>query len=136
MAVMSIPEGVKLTPLRKEARYQIKLPGFIQFDNSKVECEIRDLSKSGCCFSTALLVKKLYEGDYAIILLKLGAQEIRVEGKICNIQRNTPHRIDHGFELTDKGKASIRPLLEHLDINGTKIILDQASEATPESNHE
>ncbi|WP_245796963.1 PilZ domain-containing protein [Vibrio aerogenes] len=124
LAIMSIPEGVKLTPLRKEARYQVKLPGAVQFDNSKIECEIRDLSKSGCCFSTSLLAKSLYEGDYATLILRQGNLEVSVEGKICNIQRNSPHRIDHGFELTDKGKVSIRPLLELLNVNGTKIILD------------
>ncbi|RQW64924.1 flagellar brake protein [Vibrio viridaestus] len=126
LALFSIPNTMQITQLRKEPRYEVQLFGRASLGNHKMECEIRDLSRSGCRFFTPPLGKTYLVGDVITIdvFTDQRAHSLfgSVEGKICNVQRSV-HYARYGLEFNDNGKESVKHLLNKLRFNGTKLTL-------------
>ncbi len=54
MAFLSIPNTIQVSQLRKEPRFELNLAGKVLFDEHRGDCELRDLSRSGCRSSRRL----------------------------------------------------------------------------------
>ncbi|WGV97933.1 flagellar brake protein [Vibrio sp. YMD68] len=123
MIAISIPNGMQVTQLRKEARYEINLMGAVVQGDSKTQCEIRDLSKSGCRFFTPPLGRTFQVGDTIAIDLHHTIDQPKCPpliGKICNLQRSA-HYSRYGLQFDDVGQANVKVLLSRLKFNGTKL---------------
>jgi len=125
-AMFSIPNTMQITQLRKEPRYDVRLSGKARVGEHKMECEVRDLSRSGCRFFTPPLGRTYLVDDLISIDVYSDkySQHIcgTLEGKICNLQRSV-HYARYGLEFTELGKKTVRDLLNKLHFNGTKLTL-------------
>ncbi|MEZ9232110.1 flagellar brake protein [Vibrio amylolyticus] len=123
MIAISVPNSMRVTQLRKEARYDINLMGAVLQDSGNTQCEIRDLSKSGCRFFTPPLGKSFQVGDEVTIGLHRTLEQPKCPpliGTICNLQRSA-HYSRYGLEFSEEGKANVKTLLSYLKFNGTKL---------------
>lgn len=127
LAMLSIPGTMQVTQLRKEPRYEVNLSGKVYLDDRRSECEIRDLSRSGCRFITAPLGKTYQVGDQVTIEIfadKRGSHVFApLIGRICNLQRST-HYARYGLEFSEQGRTNAKNLLSQLKFNGTKLTLN------------
>ncbi|WP_115720381.1 PilZ domain-containing protein [Gallaecimonas mangrovi] len=125
---LSIPHMMKVAQLRREARYDVKLAGKIVTDTHKNECELRDLSKSGCRFVTHPLGKgyqldeplsiNLYRDD------NQNQQFPALTGTVCNLQRSLHYSI-YGLKFDPLGSANAASILEQLTFDGSKLALPE-----------
>lgn len=124
MITMSIPNSMQVTQLRKEPRYDVNLNGRLIFGGATANCEVRDLSKSGCRFITPPLGRTYQVGD--IVSIELGASSSSdfepLTGRVCNLQRST-HYSRYGLEFDALGRDNAKSLLSKLKFNGTKLTL-------------
>lgn len=124
LAMFSIPNTMQITQLRKEPRYDVQLYGRANLGEHKLECEVRDLSRSGCRFFTPPLGRTYQVGDIIAINVYSDKQSQQpcgtLEGKICNLQRSV-HYARYGLEFTETGRENVRLLLNKLRFNGTKL---------------
>jgi hypothetical protein len=124
-AVLSVPNTMQITQLRKEPRYEVNLKGKSVLGNHKMDCEVRDLSRSGCRFITPPLGKTYLVGDKVLLQLYSNDNHTQtfepLEGNICNLQRSN-HYARYGFEFTEHGKVNAKKLLSQLKFNGTKLM--------------
>ncbi|QXO15623.1 PilZ domain-containing protein [Vibrio ostreae] len=127
LAMLSIPNTMQVTQLRKEPRYEVNLSGKVYLGEQKAECEVRDLSKSGCRFITAPVGRTYQVGDLVSVELFADRRSSKVfaplTGKICNLQRSM-HYARYGLEFNDQGKTNAKNLLARLKFNGTKLTLN------------
>ncbi|MCG3728800.1 PilZ domain-containing protein [Vibrio cincinnatiensis] len=127
LAMLSIPNTMQVTQLRKEPRYEVNLSGKVICEQGKSECEVRDLSKSGCRFLTAPLGRHLQMDDHVAIEIfadKRGSKFFApLMGRICNLQRST-HYARYGLEFNEQGRENAKNLLGKLKFNGTKLTLN------------
>ncbi|GAA5645815.1 flagellar brake protein [Vibrio proteolyticus] len=126
MVAISVPGTMQVTQLRKEPRYEVNLPGKVILGDYRSECEIRDLSKSGCRFITAPLGRTFLVGDEIAIELSANNKEQNVfaplYGKVCNLQRSK-HYSRYGLQFDEQGMTNARNLLAQLKFDGTKLTL-------------
>ncbi|EPE2649804.1 PilZ domain-containing protein [Vibrio fluvialis] len=127
LAMLSIPNTMQVTQLRKEPRYEVNLLGKVHQSERKSECEVRDLSKSGCRFITAPLGRSYQVGDLVSIEIfadKRGSKVFApLVGRICNLQRSM-HYARYGLEFNEQGRTNAKNLLSQLKFNGTKLTLN------------
>lgn len=124
MVSLSIPQTMQVTQLRKEPRFDVNLEARVVASSHKLDCEIRDLSKSGCRFITAPLSKPFQVGDEIALHVKNGRTNHfdPLFGKVCNLQRSM-HYARYGISFNTHGKNNAKTLLGHLKFNGTKLTL-------------
>ncbi len=125
--MLSIPNTMQVTQLRKEPRFEVNLPGKVIAEEHKADCEVRDLSKSGCRFISAPVGRTYQVGDTVSIEIFADQRGTRVfaplTGKVCNLQRST-HYARYGMEFDPLGQANAKNLLSQLKFNGTKLTLN------------
>ncbi len=123
--VLSLPNTMQVFQLRKEVRYEVNLKGRVRLDEYRSECEIRDLSRSGCRFVTSPMSRPLQVGDRITLDLTMpsdGRLLAPLNGRICNLQKST-HYARYGMEFDEVGKTNAKSLLSHLKFDGTKLKL-------------
>ncbi|PMJ92914.1 cation tolerance protein CutA [Vibrio sp. 10N.261.55.A7] len=124
MVALSIPSTMQIKQLRKESRYDVNILGKVTANSHRGDCEIRDLSKSGCRFVTTPLSRPFQVGDVVsidIIDTTRGKQEFEpLTGKVCNLQRSL-HYARYGLEFNENGQQNAKSLLGQLKYNGTKL---------------
>ena len=127
--VLSTPSTMQVTQLRKETRYEVNLSSRVIFDDQRMNCEIRDLSKSGCRFVTSPTSRPIQVTDRVSIEITPenynGPLIPPLRGIVCNLQRST-HYARYGVEFDDIGKANAKNLLSKLKFDGTKLRLRNA----------
>ncbi|WP_413283603.1 flagellar brake domain-containing protein [Vibrio sp. MA40-2] len=141
LVMVSIPSTMKIHQLRKEPRYDVSLKACVERANatttntgavntktgqSKIECEVRDLSKGGCRFITSPLAKKYDVGEEVVINIMTSAnskvQLLPLHGKICNLQ-SSMHYAKYGLRFDSIGKSHVKSLLSLLKFDGVKLSL-------------
>lgn len=126
LIMLSIPNTMQVTQLRKEIRYDVNLAAKAFVSGHKVECEVRDLSKSGCRFVTPPIGRPIQIGDDISIEIMVGARKGQVfaplKGRVCNLQKST-HYSKYGLEFDDNGKVNAKNLLSQLKFDGAKLVL-------------
>ena len=129
LLVISIPSTMQVTQLRKETRYEVNLGGNVIMHNSRIGCEIRDLSKCGCRIVTSPTTKTLQVDEKISIDVTpenyQGPLIPPLKGKVCNLQKST-HYARYGVEFDDIGKSNVKSLLNRLKFDGTKLRLRQS----------
>ncbi|KLN66815.1 MULTISPECIES: flagellar brake protein [Vibrio] len=123
---LSVPQTMQVTQLRKEPRFDVNLAARVVAETHRLDCEIRDLSKSGCRFITAPLSRPFQVGDEIALNVQLsslkGVEFAPLYGKVCNLQRSL-HYARYGVAFSDDGKENAKVLLGHLKFDGTKLTL-------------
>ncbi|MBW3695100.1 flagellar brake protein [Vibrio sp. T187] len=124
LLVISIPSTMQVTQLRKEIRYEVNLGGKVLVNSRRTECEVRDISKSGCRFVTSPTTRPIQVGDQITIEIVPESQRTPLiaplHGIVCNLQKST-HYARYGVEFDQLGKASAKSLLGKLKFDGTKL---------------
>ncbi|GMQ48186.1 flagellar brake protein [Vibrio sp. 10N] len=124
--VLSIPQSMQVTNLRKEPRYDVNLSAMLNTGDNQTRCELRDMSKSGCRFILPALGKSLVVGQEVALNVTEGAPKGRyfpsLSGLICNQQKSS-HYTAYGIKFDEKGEANAKELLSHLKFDGTKLKL-------------
>lgn len=123
--VLTLPNTMQVYQLRKEVRYEVNLQAKVHLNDYKTDCEIRDLSKSGCRFITSPMSRQIQVGEMVslnIVLGERGPMLAPLKGKVCNLQKST-HYARYGVQFDDFGKANAKNLLGQLKFNGTKLML-------------
>ncbi|WP_299129063.1 flagellar brake protein [uncultured Vibrio sp.] len=127
--VLSTPSTMQVTQLRKETRYEVNLSSRVVFDDQRMNCEIRDLSKSGCRFVTSPTARSIQVADRVSIEITPenynGPLIPPLRGIVCNLQKST-HYARYGVEFDDIGRANAKNLLGKLKFDGTKLRLRNA----------
>lgn len=124
LLVISTPSTMQITQLRKETRYEVNLSAKIIFNDQRSDCEIRDLSKSGCRFVTSPTSRPIQISD--TISLELTPRNYNgpliapLKGMVCNLQKST-HYARYGVKFDDIGKLNAKSLLGKLKFDGTKL---------------
>ncbi|MBF4336746.1 flagellar brake protein [Vibrio anguillarum] len=126
LAMLSIPNSMQVTQLRKEARYDVNLAGKATVGTHKSDCEVRDLSKSGCRFVTPPLGRTFQVGDKISLELFTDPRSSQffapLMGKVCNLQRSL-HYARYGVQFDEEGVKNAKSLLSQLKFDGTKLTL-------------
>ncbi|USD34920.1 MULTISPECIES: flagellar brake protein [Vibrio] len=126
MVALAIPNAMQVTQLRKEPRYDVNLPASVKATTHKLDCQIRDLSKSGCRFVTAPLSRAFQIGDEIALeirpSIKKSNQFEPLFGKICNLQSSL-HYARYGVQFDENGTENAKQLLANLKFDGTKLTL-------------
>ena len=124
--ILSIPQAMQVTNLRKEPRYEVNLEAMLSTGHNQMRCELRDMSKSGCRFILPALGKSLVVGQEVALNVTAGTQKDRyfppLSGLICNQQKSS-HYTAYGIKFDEKGGANAKELLSHLKFDGTKLKL-------------
>ncbi|BCN25775.1 divalent ion tolerance protein CutA [Vibrio alfacsensis] len=125
LLVLSLPNTMQVYQLRKEVRYDVNLRSRVQMNDYRTQCEIRDLSRSGCRFVTSPMSRPLQVGDQIsldLVLSTNGQILAPLKGRICNLQKSI-HYARYGVEFDDVGKANAKNLLSQLKFDGVKLKL-------------
>lgn len=123
--VLNLPRTMEVYQLRKEVRYEVNLKAQLRFGGYRNECEIRDISRSGCRFITSPMSRPLQVDDEIFLdLIMPGGNRLLapLKGRVCNLQKST-HYSHYGMEFDDAGKTNAKNLLSHLKFDGTKLKL-------------
>ncbi|WP_394246732.1 flagellar brake protein [Vibrio profundi] len=124
LLIITIPSTMQVTQLRQEVRYEVNLDGKVLLGNQRTDCELRDLSKSGCRFVTSPTTRPIQVGDQISIeiipVTQRGPLIAPLHGMVCNLQKST-HYARYGVKFDDLGKASAKSLLGKLKFDGTKL---------------
>jgi c-di-GMP-binding flagellar brake protein YcgR len=126
LMMVSIPGMMKIKQLRKEPRYDVALRAHAQVAETKIECEVRDLSKGGCRFITSPLAKKYDVGEEVSINIITPANSkvklLPLYGTICNLQ-SSMHYAKYGLKFNETGQTHVKSLLGLLKFDGVKLTL-------------
>ncbi|CAH0530237.1 flagellar brake domain-containing protein [Vibrio hippocampi] len=126
LLALSVPQSMQVTNLRKEPRYDLNLGGQLEVGERRVQCELRDMSKSGCRFILPALGKSLDIGQPVAIHVQSSAGKSRffppLSGLICNLQKFN-HYIAYGIKFDTPGERNGKALLAQLKFDGTKLKL-------------
>jgi c-di-GMP-binding flagellar brake protein YcgR len=129
LLVLSTPSTMQVTQLRKETRYEVNLSSRIILNDQRMNCEIRDLSKSGCRFVTSPTARPIQITDRVSIEITPenynGPLIPPLRGIVCNLQKST-HYARYGIEFDDIGRANAKNLLGKLKFDGIKLRLRNA----------
>ncbi|WP_114765506.1 PilZ domain-containing protein [Vibrio rhodolitus] len=126
MIAMSIPQTMQSSPLRNEPRYEVNLEAKVHSTNHRIDCEIKDLSKSGCLYVTPSLTRPFNVGEEISLHLKVPNSKGQVyqplSGRICNVKQAAQKR-RYGVIFDDLGKEIAQSLLSNLKFDGSKLTL-------------
>lgn len=126
LVMITIPGMMKVNQLRKEPRYDVNLKAYAEIAETRVECEVRDLSKGGCRFTTSPLAKRYDVGEEVMINIippsnaKVGL--LPLYGTICNLQ-SSMHYTKYGLKFNETGQSNVKSLLGMLKFDGVKLAL-------------
>ncbi|MCG9596192.1 flagellar brake protein [Vibrio sp. Isolate25] len=123
---LTVPNTMQVTQLRKEPRYDVNLAARVNASTHRLDCQIRDLSKSGCRFVTAPLSRAFQVGDVIALEVYSGMNKSNhfepLFGKICNLQSSS-HYARYGVQFDENGTENAKRLLANLKFDGTKLTL-------------
>jgi len=126
IVMVSIPCMMKINQLRKEPRYDVALKSHIKVGKTKIECEVRDLSKGGCRFIISPLAKKYDMGEQVTIYITTSPNsKVKLQplyGTICNLQ-SSMHYAKYGLRFSETGQRNVKSLLGMLKFDGVKLTL-------------
>ncbi|MGF1910083.1 flagellar brake protein [Vibrio kasasachensis] len=126
MMAMSIPQTMQATPLRNEPRYEVNLAAKVHSTNHRIDCEIKDLSKSGCLYVTPSLTRPFNSGEEIEIHIKSSSNKQKefepLTGTICNVKQASQKR-RYGVVFDSPGKKVAKSLLASLKFDGSKLSL-------------
>lgn len=129
MIMISVPNVMQVSQLRKEPRFELNLPATALVKKAKLDCELRDLSKSGCRFVMPPLSKMLTVGDKISLHVSVPSQSNQsnqylapLVGEICNFQASH-HYNRYGVKFDEFGLENAKKLLARLKFDGTKLSL-------------
>ena len=125
MVAMSIPQTMQSTPLRNEPRYEVNLQAKVHSSNHRIECVIRDLSKSGCLYITPTLTRPFISGEEIELHIRVPGKQSSFEslsGTICNVKQSSQKRL-YGVKFDQRGKQNAKTLLAHLKFDGNRLEL-------------
>lgn len=126
MIAMSIPQTMQATPLRNEPRYEVDLSAKAHSSNHRIDCDVKDLSKSGCLYVTSSLSRPFIIGETIEIHLSQEASKGKafgpLTGKVCNAKQASQKR-KYGVFFDDNGKKVAKSLLANLKFDGSKLSL-------------
>lgn len=124
LVALSIPQSMKVRQLRKEPRYDVKIAARIISSATQRECEIRNLSKNGCQFSTPKLGHQFYLGEPLTLQVSDAAASKfdlpPLDGLICNVGHSGRNLL-YGLRFNEEGRKSVQMLLKKLKFNGSKL---------------
>ncbi|UGA57653.1 PilZ domain-containing protein [Vibrio sp. VB16] len=124
--LVSIPGMMKINQLRKEPRYDVALRAHAEVGQTKIECEVRDLSKGGCRFITSPIGKKYDVGEEVMINISTPPNSkvklLPLYGTICNLQ-SSMHYAKYGLKFNETGTTHVKSLLGLLKFDGVKLTL-------------
>lgn len=125
LLVLTIPQSMQVTNLRKEPRYELNLEAQLCVEEHQVRCELRDMSKSGCRFILPALGKSLELGQEVDLIVLAGDRDRcfpPLSGHICNQQKSS-HHTGYGIKFDEPGERNAKELLSNLKFDGTKLKL-------------
>lgn len=126
LIMVTIPGLMKINQLRKEPRYDVALKAHAEVGQTKLECEVRDLSKGGCRFITSPLAKKYDVGEEVVINIitppNSKVKLLPLYGTICNLQ-SSMHYAKYGIKFSETGQTHVKSLLGLLKFDGVKLTL-------------
>ncbi|MBA5761405.1 flagellar brake protein [Vibrio sp. 404] len=126
MVAMSIPQTMQTSPLRNEPRYEVNLAAKVHSTNHRIECEIKDLSKSGCLYVTPSLTRPFNAGEDIELHIRSSSNAPHkfepLTGRICNVKQASQKR-RYGVMFDDDGKKVAKSLLANLKFDGSKLSL-------------
>lgn len=125
MVAMSIPQTLQSTPLRNEPRYEVNLRAKAYSTNHRIECVMRDLSKSGCLYITPSLTRPFSAGAKVELLISMPGKSSSFEplsGTISNVKQSSQKR-SYGVSFDERGKQNAKTLLAHLKFDGNRLAL-------------
>ncbi|WP_333002151.1 PilZ domain-containing protein [Vibrio coralliilyticus] len=126
IVALTAPNAMQVTQLRKEPRYDVNLAARVNASTHRLDCQIRDLSKSGCRFVTAPLSRAFQIGDeIALEVHSSMGKSSKFEplyGKICNLQSSL-HYARYGVQFDENGTTNAKHLLANLKFDGSKLTL-------------
>ncbi|MFA0413071.1 PilZ domain-containing protein [Vibrio renipiscarius] len=126
MVAMSIPQTLQSTPLRSDPRYEVNLPAKAHINEHRIECVLRDLSKSGCLYLTPSLTRPFISGENVELHIRTpGSQYIfeTLTGTICNVKQTAQTR-RYGVQFDERGRNNATTLLSLLKFDGNRLSLD------------
>jgi len=122
--VLSMPTKMQMSQLRQEPRYEVTLFAKALLNEQKFECEIHDLSKTGCQIITSLLTKNLHIGDVLKITItkqgKMMDMLPTLTAIVCNTEKSRQHNI-YGLKFDNFGQKQASNLLAKLKFDGNKL---------------
>lgn len=124
----SVPQSMKISTLRKEPRFETNLSAFETSQNKKINGQIRDISKQGCCFCIEPLNRSFLVGDRVTIMVQLpGGKPNKLPpltGTVRNLKKNL-HHYKYGIMFDNDGLTSAKEILSELKFNGTTLIVKE-----------
>lgn len=126
MVAMSIPQTMQTIALRDEPRYEVDLFAKAHSTNHRIDCDIKDLSKSGCLYMTSSLSRPFTVGEAIELHLAQKTPDGQsfgpLTGQICNVKQASQKR-KYGVMFDDDGKKIAKSLLAKLKFDGSKLSL-------------
>ena len=117
--VLCLPTKIQISDLRKEPRFDVCLSGKLIYDDSTIECQIRDLSLSGCQIKTSPISRRIKIGETVKLEvtqpMDAGGHAIRLSAMICN-STNKKNYIAYGLKFDDNEIEKSKSLLSHLKV--------------------
>ncbi len=122
-----VPERMKMSKLRRENRYEVNLCARLYIDQDQEDCEIVDLSRSGCRISITSDLRQLLLGEALMLDVYAIKNEpdsliTSLQGEIRNLQHSSED-IRYGIEFNDRGKEQATRLFNKLRYDGEKLHL-------------
>lgn len=126
MVMLSIPPTMQVSQLRKEPRFEVNLEAKVVSEGRKFDCEIRDLSKSGCRFITSPLNHTFQIGEEIALYVLIKSGRVSsfepLYGTVCNLQRSMQYA-KYGVKFNEPGKTNAKDLRSHFKFDGTRLRL-------------
>lgn len=126
MLMISLPNMMKITQLREDPRYDVNLRAHMFTEYLKLECQLRDLSKGGCRFTTSPLAKSVKIGEDVSIRIimpkKTMMESLPLSGKICNLQCSI-HYAKYGVKFDQASRNNAKILFKQMKFDVNKLEL-------------
>jgi c-di-GMP-binding flagellar brake protein YcgR len=126
MLMISLPSMMKITQLREDTRYDVNLRAQLFTEYLKLECQLRDLSKGGCRFTTSPLAKAVQIGQRVSIRIiapkKSIMNSLPLSGEVCNLQCST-HYAKYGVKFDETSRIHAKTLFKQMKFDVNKLEL-------------
>ena len=126
MLMVSLPSIMKITQLREDPRYDVNLRAQMFTEYLKLECQLRDLSKGGCRFTTSPLAKPVEIGQRVSIRIITPKKSIMhalpLSGVVCNLQCSM-HYTKYGVKFDEESRIHAKTLFRQMKFDVNKLEL-------------
>ncbi|GAB2651406.1 PilZ domain-containing protein [Vibrio panuliri] len=117
MMVVTIPQMMDVSTLRKELRFDVKLSATLCIDDKLVACQVKNISKSGCQFVLSSLGLDIESGKKVSLQVRTNSQRNYslplLSGYVRNKQTVGTHTA-YGVEFALEDAHNVRSLLSNL----------------------